>query len=69
MSNGPATTLYLTSADVGAILGKSQRTVTRMADRGAIPFAQKLPGPNGPYLFTRANVDAYLASRTQGSAA
>jgi excisionase family DNA binding protein len=46
----------ITSTQAGALLGKSGRTVQRMADAGSIPFAQRLPGPNGAYLFRRADV-------------
>ena len=48
----------LTSTQAGAILTKSGRTVQRMADAGKIPVAQKLPGPNGAYLFRRSDVEA-----------
>lgn len=41
----------LTSPQCGALLGKSAKTVIRMAERGDLPFVQKLPGPNGAYLF------------------
>lgn len=49
----------LTSPQAGLILGKSSRTVQRMADRGELPVAQKLPGPNGAYLYWRADIEAY----------
>lgn len=51
----------LTSTQAGVILGKSGRTVTRMGDAGKIRIAQKLPGPNGAYLFRRSDVEALLA--------
>lgn len=54
----------LTSTEAGLILGCSGRTVTRRAEQGALPIAQKLPGPNGNYLFRRADVDALLAAET-----
>lgn len=50
----------LTSPEAGQILGKSARTVQRLADAGALPVAQKLPGPNGAYLFRRSDVEALL---------
>ena len=37
------------------------RTVQRLAADGIIP-ATKLPGPNGAYLFTREDVDAYASA-------
>lgn len=51
----------MTSPEVGHLLGKSARTVQRMADSGLLPVAQKLPGPNGAYLFARSDVEALLA--------
>lgn len=50
----------LSAEQVGAILGRTARTVRRLADARAIP-SEKLPGLNGPYIFRRADVDAYLA--------
>jgi len=41
----------LTTPQAGAILGKSARTIQRMADAGDLPYVAKLPGPNGAYLF------------------
>lgn len=51
----------LTSTQAGALLNKSGRTVTRMAEAGRIPIAQRLPGPNGAFLFRRSDVEALLA--------
>lgn len=47
----------LTSVQVAILLGKSARTVHRMAEAGTLPVAQKLPGPNGAFLFRREDVD------------
>lgn len=54
----------LTSVQVGAQLDKSGRTIQRLADAGELPYAQKLPGPNGAYLFRQADVDAFAAKLT-----
>lgn len=51
----------LTSAQAGVILGKSARTVQRMVDAGEIAAAQKLPGPNGAYLFSPTEVERVRA--------
>ena len=51
------TTELLTSAQAAVILGKSARTVQRMVDAGEIAAAQKLPGPNGAYLFAPTEVE------------
>jgi excisionase family DNA binding protein len=50
----------LTTTEAGQILRKSARTVQRMADAGDLVVAQKLPGPNGAYLFRRSDVEALL---------
>lgn len=34
----------------------------RRADDGALKVLRKLPGPNGDYLFDRAEVERYLAT-------
>ena len=48
----------LTSVQVAILLGKSARTVHRMAEAGTLPVAQKLPGPNGAFLFRREDIEA-----------
>lgn len=50
----------LTTAQVGHLLGKSVRTIQRMAEAGELQVAHQLPGPNGPRLFRRSDVDAAL---------
>jgi len=47
----------LTAFDVGLILRRSARTVHRMVERGDLQVAQKLPGPNGAYLFRKQDVE------------
>ncbi len=59
----------LTSPEVGALLNKSARTVQRMVDAGTLTPAQKLPGPNGAYLFHRADVEALLEDTSAGEVA
>ncbi len=46
----------ITSGQAGRILGKSARTVQRMVDSGQLTAAQKLPGPNGAFLFRESDV-------------
>lgn len=48
----------LTTAQVAILLGKSVRTVNRMAESGALPIAMKVPGKTGAYLFRPEDVDA-----------
>lgn len=59
----------LTSPQVGQILGKSPRTIHRMALAGTLPIAQKLPGPNGAFLFRRAAIERYAAKALRAGAA
>ena len=55
----------IVSSQVGAILGKSPRTIARLAEQGEIPYATKLPGPNGAYLFRKAEIEEIAASRDE----
>ena len=57
------------ATDAGAILGKSARTISRLAESGQIPFVQKLPGPRGAYLFRRAEIEAFAAKLRDESVA
>ena len=50
----------LTATQVGNLIGRSGRTVIRMAEAGKLAVAVKLPGPNGAYLFRKTDVDAFL---------
>lgn len=52
----------LTATQVGNLIGRSGRTVIRMAEAGKIPVAAKLPGPNGAHLFRRSDVDAFISA-------
>ena len=47
----------LTTAQVANLLGKSVRTVNRMAEAGNLPPAIKVPGKTGAYLFHRADAE------------
>lgn len=55
----------LTSAQAGALLGKSSKTIIRMAERGDLPIAQKLPGPHGQYLFEADDVQKKALEQVQ----
>jgi hypothetical protein len=57
----------ITSAEAGIILGKSPRTVQRLAIDGVIAYIRKLPGPNGDYLFDRAAVELYAREQTNAA--
>lgn len=65
----PDTDSLLTSPQVCLILGVSTRTVQRMADAGDLPFAQKLPGPNGAYLFRSSDVETARLAKANAAAA
>ena len=60
MPNTAATEL-LTATQVGNLIGRSGRTVIRMAEAGKLAVAAKLPGPNGAHLVLRSDVDALIA--------
>ncbi len=49
-------TKLLTSSQAATVLGKSLRTIQRMAEAGELEIATKLPGPNGAYLFDEAEI-------------
>ena len=59
MPNSAADEL-LTATQVGSLIGRSGRTVVRMAEAGKLAIAAKLPGPSGAYLFRRSDVDALI---------
>ena len=48
----------LTSKQVAAILNRSAKTIIRMALAGTLPYAQRLPGQQGAFLFRPADVEA-----------
>ena len=48
----------VTSSQAAEMLGKSVRTINRMAVAGTLPPAMKVPGATGHYLFRRADVEA-----------
>lgn len=58
----------LTSSQVGTILGKSARTVSRLAQTGELPNAGRLAAGNGVYLFRRGDVERFAAERAEASA-
>lgn len=53
----------VTSPQAALILGVSLRTVHRYTDAGDLTPALQLPGPNGAYLFRRADVVALRDAR------
>lgn len=54
----------LTSPQVARRLGRSNRTVHRLVEAGVLQPAQKLPGPNGAFLFDPETVEAYAQQRS-----
>jgi hypothetical protein len=59
----------LTAAEAGTILECSARTVIRRAEDGTLSYLRKLPGPNGDYLFDRAEVLRHKAEADKAKAA
>ena len=49
----------LTTAKVAALLGKSTRTIARLAAEGELPYVHKGDGIRGGYLFDRGIVELY----------
>ena len=54
---------YIGAAEAAEVAGVSVETITRAARSGRLPFALKMPGPTGAYLFTREAVEAYAEER------
>lgn len=57
----------LTSTQAGALLGKSGKTVIRLAHDGLIPVAHHLTGPNGAYLFRRSDIERLLVDQNRSA--
>ena len=68
MPDSPAADELLTSVQAGEVLSRSYRTVIRLAETGVLTIAQKLPGPNGAYLFRRSDVERVAADRAETKA-
>lgn len=59
----------LNSTQAGVILGKSGKTILRMADAGTIHVAARVAGSNGVMrLFRRSDVDLLAESMTKQQA-
>jgi hypothetical protein len=54
----------LGTKDVAAILGWSTAKVKRHARSGDLPYAHKMEGDTGAYLFDRAVVEAFANEET-----
>lgn len=65
MPAAPPPDELLTATQSGVILGRSYRTVIRLAVQGELAYAMKLPGPNGAYLFRRADIEALAIERAE----
>lgn len=50
------------TAEAARVLGVTQRTAKRLAQRGELRFVVKMPGDTGAYLFNRLDVEAYRAT-------
>ena len=61
--------LLIPTAEAVRILGVNVKTVTRWASDGVLPYAQKLPGLRGPYLFDAVVVERFKAERDAEKAA
>jgi hypothetical protein len=59
----------MTATNVGLQIGKSARTVARLAKDGSLTYSHKLDGDVGAYLFSQEDVDAYLAKHASNEPA
>lgn len=57
MPKKPSLPPLVTAFEAGLILNMSARTVQRLAERGKLTVAMKLPGPRGAYLYYREDVE------------
>lgn len=48
----------LSTSEVATLLGVERSVITRRVQMGRLPIAQKLPGPNGAYLFDPDVIEA-----------
>jgi len=58
----------ITSSEAARILGRSARTVARLAKAGELPHAGRLTAARGVYLFRRSDVEAFAAARAEATA-
>jgi predicted site-specific integrase-resolvase len=59
---------YLTTRQVAARLGVDVATVSRWAGRGLLPYAVKVPGRTGAYLFDPGVIDVVTRHRQEANA-
>lgn len=52
----------ITTTEAATLLGKSSRSVQRMVDSGDLVPVRRLAGPNGAYLFNRADIEVLVAA-------
>jgi excisionase family DNA binding protein len=55
------------TADVMEMLDVSRDTVVRMVARGTLKAVHKMPGPRGPYLFDRADVEQLARDKAEAA--
>jgi excisionase family DNA binding protein len=55
------------TSDVMEMLGVSRDTVVRMVARGALKAVHKMAGPQGAYLFERADVERLARDKEAAS--
>lgn len=53
----------LTTAETASLLGRSPRTVAKLAQDGELPYVRKLDGKRGGYLFDRGTVELFKRQR------
>src|SRR5437899_7891167 len=55
----------ISAAEAAELLGRSKRTIARMAGDGRLTPALKLPGLRGDYLFQRSYVERLAAAQAR----
>jgi hypothetical protein len=58
----------ITSARAAIILGKSVATIRRKAEAGDLEYVQKLPPPNGAFLFRLAYIEQLAGEAAEAAA-
>ncbi|AXN50994.1 helix-turn-helix domain-containing protein [Mycobacterium marinum] len=59
---------FIGSAEVARLLEINQVTVARWVTSGELKPVHKLPGKNGAYLFSRADIEKLATERAEASA-
>lgn len=59
---------YLTTRDIAERYGVSRREIGRLRESGELPYAEKIPGRTGAYLFDADTVREHFQKTAPASA-